>query len=173
MKTELEAATKSVDTWQKLIDYEKRLLGYADPAHVKILEMEKERLVKLQKSMKKNRARNYRTTVNNDAEGKAELNKIRLETKIFNAEEKLKALKDSSYRPIVKRISVYGRLGKNNPNAHKYRTANRYSFNNAYARIRIEDAATLDIYVTACRKVIHDYSGQPFVSYKEIYDYAY
>lgn len=96
-----------------------------------------------------NRTSVYVGSVNNDATGLAELKVLRAETKVFNASEKVKALKDVDYKPLIRKVAVNGRLGKNNPNAFKYKEANkRNGWRNAYQRIALADAATLDVYVS-------------------------
>jgi hypothetical protein len=168
MKAQIDLLRKTVATWQEQVDYEKRILGYADSAHVAVLEMNKNRLAKLEGAMKvvkPRRANTYCFTVNNTEGGKGEIENFRKECKIFNAEERIKALKEPGYVPKVKKIAVYGRLGKDNPNAAEYRAANK-GWRNAYARIRIEDAATLDVYCGTYVKETLTYGGAPFTHYR-------
>lgn len=102
-----------------------------------------------------NRSENYRFTVNNDAEGQVRIAQLRKEVRIFNAEERLKALKDSSYARQIAKVDIFGRLGKNNANAQRYRDAakkQRENFiahwgANPYQRIAMADAVTIDSYV--------------------------
>lgn len=102
----------------------------------------------------KTRSKTYNSTVTNDFEGLSVITQIRLEAKIFNLQEKIKGLSDSSYSCKHKRIALFGRLGKNNPNAHVYRTlaAKQRKTNwfgaHAYQRISMKHAATIDIYMT-------------------------
>ena len=161
MKIELDLLKKTVETWQAQVDYEKRMLGYADPAHIIVLEMQKNRLAKLEGAMKvvnKGRANSYRFSVNNTEGGKKEIAELRLSAKIFNAEEKLKALKNPGYEPKIRKVAIYGRLGKNNPNADKYKV--KTGWGNPYARIHIEDAATLDVYTTDYVKRTDQYGSR-------------
>lgn len=97
---------------------------------------------------KAKRSSTYLGSVDNTEIGNAEITQVRLDARIFNAEQKLKALKEPGYEPKIRKVALFGRLGKNNPNAEKYRSRNRNSWRNAYQRIAIADAATLDIYVT-------------------------
>lgn len=46
------------------------------------------------------------------------------------------------------RVCVKGRLGKNNPNAAKYKTLAKQKWN-AFQTIRLQDAAYFDVYVQA------------------------
>ena len=104
--------------------------------------------------MKNTRTNTYCFSVVNSDGGRVELENLRKEVKIFNAEERLKELKDPSYEGRVRKVAVFDRLGKNNPNAAKYRAANK-GWRNAYARIRIADAATLDVYMAEFQKVTY------------------
>lgn len=92
------------------------------------------------------RSSTYIGSVDNTAIGNQEIAELRLSTKIFNAEEKLKALKNPGYEPKIRKIALYARLGKNNPRAGRYKV--KTGWGNPYSRIRIEDAATIDIYAT-------------------------
>lgn len=94
------------------------------------------------------RSSTYVGTVDNRVIGKLEIDELRHEAKIFNAEERLKALKNPGYEPKIRKVAICGRLGKNNPAAATYKERNRGSWRNAYQRIALKDAATLDIYVT-------------------------
>lgn len=102
-----------------------------------------------------NRSENYRFTVNNDAEGHIHIAQLRKQVCIFNAEERLKALKDSSYARQIAKVDIFGRLGKNNTNAQSYRDAAKKHRENfmrnwgasPYQRIAIADAKTIDCYV--------------------------
>ncbi len=100
-----------------------------------------------------NRTESYRFSVTNDNTGRAHIAQLKNEIRIFNLEQKIKALKDSSYIRQVSKIDIFGRLGKNNANAQKYRDAaktqrNTWGFGaSAYQRIDLADASTLDVYV--------------------------
>jgi hypothetical protein len=99
--------------------------------------------------VKNKRTHTYKGTVNNDAEGLAELAVLRQEIKTENAGERLKALLTPGHKPKLKRVLVFGRLGKNNPNAAKYKSGETkvWRWSNAYQYIRKADAATLDLYI--------------------------
>lgn len=151
MKIEIDLLKQTVANWQAQVDYEKKFVGYADPAHVVVLEMQKNRLAKLEGAMKvvkKDRSSTYRFSVNNNENGKKEIADIRLAAKIFNAEERLNAMKNPGYVPKIRKVALFGRLGKNNPNAEIYKERNRGSWRNPYQRIALEDAATIDVYAT-------------------------
>ena len=101
-----------------------------------------------------NRTESYRFSVTNDNTGRAHIAQLKNEIRIFNLEQKIKALKDSSYIRQVSKIDIFGRLGKNNANAQKYRDARRGRVSSrawfgahAYQRIDLADASTLDVYV--------------------------
>ena len=79
-----------------------------------------------------------------------ELAALRQATKVHNAAELLKALLEPGYKADCSRVLVFGRLGKNNPNASKYKSArpHGYGFGSSgnYQYIAKADAATLDLY---------------------------
>lgn len=95
----------------------------------------------------------YHGTVDNNAEGLLELATLRQEIKVHNADERLKAMFTPGYKAKCRRVLAFGRLGKNNPNAVKYKKGGDIkskmwaSFSNAYQYIRKADAATLDLYI--------------------------
>lgn len=45
------------------------------------------------------------------------------------------------------RLSVQGRMGKNNPNAQKYKNPNRRFGGHRYQRIQLADASRVDAYI--------------------------
>lgn len=102
----------------------------------------------------KTRSSNYALTVNNNAAGHEAINDLRHKAKIFNAEERLKELTTPGYARKIQKVALYGRLGKNNPSAYKYKPA-RFSWRNPYSRIRLEDAATIDVYVNMYQQVTY------------------
>lgn len=57
-----------------------------------------------------------------------------------------KSLKEDGYRYRFK-VSLRGRLGKNNPNAEKYRLAGHYPAFNRYQMIKLADATRVDAYI--------------------------
>jgi hypothetical protein len=58
------------------------------------------------------------------------------------------------------RVQIVGRLGKNNPNAEKYKK-NVYRCYRPYSKIRVADAAYFDVYVyNRDRFYNHDYKRQ-------------
>jgi hypothetical protein len=104
--------------------------------------------------MNTNRSANYLKSIVNDQSAKDEILKVRAAARIFNLEQKLAQAKDPAHVRLVKKVDVYGRLGKNNPAALEYRhlaAKQRANFTfgaQAYQRIAIKDAATVDIYVS-------------------------
>jgi hypothetical protein len=102
------------------------------------------------------RSDNYRFTTTNDTAGHDKIAQLRKEISIWNLEEKLKSLKDPNIIRHTAKVDLFGRLGKNNPNAQGYRDSakknkNRWFGAGAYQRIAIADAATLDVYVRVIR----------------------
>jgi hypothetical protein len=100
-----------------------------------------------------NRTGSYLFSVQNDTAGHAHIAEIRQKTRVHNAEQRLMALQDPSYKPTFLKIEVKGRLGKNNPNAMIYREraksimAARFHFgSHAYQNIALKHGATLDVY---------------------------
>lgn len=98
-----------------------------------------------------NRTGTYLGSITNDAVGLAELAQVRAENKVHNATERLLKLKDPTYKSKLKRVVAFGRLGKNNPNADKYKAVRQHGWGwsniGNYQYIAKEDAATLDIYI--------------------------
>lgn len=79
----------------------------------------------------------YICTLDKNEEDSTVLSKLRSIVKEFNKHS------DAKFR-----IELKGRLGKDNPNAQKYKDAcARRWCNDAYSRIRLEDAAHVDVYV--------------------------
>jgi len=96
----------------------------------------------------KTRSKTYNSTVTNDSEGLKTIAAIRSEVKVFNLEQKILSIKDSSHIRMTKKVALFGRLGKNNPNSDVYRNkVQSYGAGN-YQRISIEHAVTIDVYVT-------------------------
>lgn len=100
-----------------------------------------------------NRTDSYLFSVQNDTEGHAHIAEIRQKTRVHNAEQRLMALQDPSYKPEFLKIEVRGRLGKNNPNAMIYRRRAQarlprgWNFGgHPYQNIDPTHAATLDVY---------------------------
>jgi len=101
----------------------------------------------------KTRSNTYYSTVVNDSAGAATIAELRNEVKIFNLQQNVKSLKNPTYVRKVQKVSLFGRLGKNNPNAWIYqalaakqRACNWYGAS-AYQRISMKHATTVDIYV--------------------------
>jgi hypothetical protein len=99
---------------------------------------------KLPSIRSRRRSSSYLGTINNDAAGLLELKEVRELVKKNNKLERTL----STGRPNIQRVRACGRLGKNNPNAEKYKIANKRSWRNAYSDILKDDAATFDLYIT-------------------------
>ena len=98
------------------------------------------------------RSKNYVGTIKNDSAGMAEYEAVKAEARAFNELQRAMA-KASGETPLVKRVDIFARLGKNNPNAALYRNKDASvrriaPWASPYQRIKREHAATLDIYVT-------------------------
>lgn len=99
--------------------------------------------------------------VKNDKDGWALIKSLRLESKIYNLHEKAHALSDPSYDPVFKRVVLFGRLGKNNPNRSKYSKVGRSSWSNPAQRISLQDAAEIAVYINPMRKMKSLYPDLP------------
>lgn len=94
------------------------------------------------------RSDSYVATIDRNNFDHAELlHELKLITKIFN--------KHSNFNF---RVQIVGRLGKNNPNASKYKN-NFYHCYRPYSKIRVADASRFDIYVYR-RECFKDYKDQ-------------
>lgn len=92
--------------------------------------------------------------VENNTDGKAIIAHLRREAKIHNMKERVREMETPGYEGRFKRVDLFGRLGKNNPNRHKYSIRNRRSIFRSHTRIRLEDAAQIAVYVnnvTRCK----------------------
>lgn len=92
----------------------------------------------------KQRTPNYVFTA--DALSVADFNKIQTIRETVSILNKI-ARQTAQYTnkdPVIYRVTVKGRLGKNNPNARKYRDSRCW---NAYQTIKLEDAAYYDVYI--------------------------
>jgi hypothetical protein len=95
------------------------------------------------------RSTTYRFTVPNTPAGLAKIADLREAVRFENAVIRKQAWNAkvenvNPHRPLRMKVAVFGRLGKDNPNRDEYRLSGRY---NAYQRIAIRHAATLDVYV--------------------------
>ena len=77
------------------------------------------------------------------AEDLAKIEEVRQTVKAINH---LQRQNDGKYA-VQYRVVLAGRLGENNPNAHKYTKANGRSNGPFYSMIRKDDAAFFDIYI--------------------------
>jgi hypothetical protein len=85
--------------------------------------------------------------VENNTDGKAVISNLRREAKIHNMKERVKEMESPGYEGAFKRVDLYGRLGKNNPNRHKYSSRNRRSIFRTHTRIALKDASHIAVYV--------------------------
>jgi hypothetical protein len=87
-------------------------------------------------------------TVANDASGNETIKQLRKEVKAHNLVERSKEVLDPTYIATFKRVDLYGRLGKNNPNSSKYKKGGpRSSFFGATPRVLLTDAVKIAVYV--------------------------
>jgi len=85
--------------------------------------------------------------VENNEVGKTTIFHLRREVKTHNLRERLKEMESPDYVGKFKRVDLYGRLGKNNPNRHKYSISSRRSIFRSHTRIRLEDASHIAVYI--------------------------
>jgi hypothetical protein len=85
--------------------------------------------------------------VKNNEAGKQYIEQLRNEVKAHNLRERLKEMESPDYVGKFKRVDLYGRLGKNNPNRHKYSISSRRSIFRSHTRIRLEDASHIAVYI--------------------------
>jgi hypothetical protein len=85
--------------------------------------------------------------VENNTDGKAVISNLRREAKIHNMKERVKEMESFDYVGKFKRVDLYGRLGKNNPNRHKYSIFSGRSIFRSHTRIRLEDASHIAVYI--------------------------
>jgi hypothetical protein len=87
-------------------------------------------------------------TVANDASGNETIKQLRKEVKAHNLVERSKEVLDPTYIATFKRVDLYGRLGKNNPNSSKYKKGGpRSSIFGATPRVLLTDAVKIAVYV--------------------------
>jgi|688.fasta_scaffold348029_2 hypothetical protein len=85
--------------------------------------------------------------VKNNEAGKQYIEQLRNEVKAHNLRERLKEMESFDYVGKFKRVDLYGRLGKNNPNRHKYSIFSGRSIFRSHTRIRLEDASHIAVYI--------------------------
>jgi hypothetical protein len=85
--------------------------------------------------------------VENNENGKTIIFHLRREVKTHNLRERLKEMESPGYEGAFKRVDLYGRLGKNNPNRHKYSVHSGRSIFRTHTRIALEDASHIAVYV--------------------------
>lgn len=105
--------------------------------------------------------------VTNDNAGWNVIRALRTEAKAYNLREKAASLLDPNYKAVYKRVVLFGRLGKNNPNRSKY-AKRPGSWRNPAQRIALADAAEIAIYINPMKKYVGSYgtnynlTSQPF-----------
>ena len=93
-------------------------------------------------------------TVTNDSSGQETIQQLRKEVKAHNLVERSKEILNPTYVATFKRVDLYGRLGKNNPNSHKYKKGGVHSnFFGASPRVLLVDSAYIAVYVNNTRRV--------------------
>ena len=92
-------------------------------------------------------------TVTNDSSGHETIQRLRKEVKAHNLIERSKEVLDPTYVATFRRVDLYGRLGKNNPNSQKYKRGGpRSSLFGATPRVILADSAYIAVYVNNTRR---------------------
>lgn len=87
--------------------------------------------------------------------------------KAYNLRERANEIMIPGYEPVFMRIALFGRLGKNNPNRHKY-AKRPGSWRNPAQRIALADAAEIAVYINPMKKYTgswgtnYNLTSQPF-----------
>jgi hypothetical protein len=84
--------------------------------------------------------------VDNNEQGKKIIAELRIAAKAHNLMERAKETLDPSYKAVFKRVDLFGRLGRNNPNRHKYSVTGRRSIFYRPIRIAMQDASYIAVY---------------------------
>ena len=84
--------------------------------------------------------------VDNNEIGKKTIADLRVKAKAHNLTERAKETLDPNYKAVFKRVDLYGRLGRNNPNRSKYSVTGRRSRWHRAVRIALEDANYIAVY---------------------------
>lgn len=113
-----------------------------------------------------NQTKRITFTVTNDASGNETIKQLRKEVKAHNLVERSKEVLDSNYVATFKRVDLYGRLGKNNPNSHKYKKGGVHAhWLGGAPRILLADSAKIAVYVNYTQRF--EYRG--WKSFKIVY----
>lgn len=91
--------------------------------------------------------------VDNNEQGKKIISELRSHAKAHNLSERAKETLDPNYKAIFKQIRTFGRLGRNNPNRHKYALANRTTY---AVHVKLQDAARIAVY---CNETVRSQFG--------------
>ena len=94
--------------------------------------------------------------VDNNSHGKAIIAALRAQAKAHNLMERAKESLDPTYRGTFKRIDLFGRLGRNNPQRHKYSVTGRRTRFYRAVRIALKDASYIAVY---CNDTVRDAFG--------------
>lgn len=81
--------------------------------------------------------------VYNNEEGKKIIAELRAAAKAHNLMERAKETLNPKYVATFKQVRTFGRLGRNNPNRHKYALANRTTY---AVHVKLQDAAKIAVY---------------------------
>jgi len=84
--------------------------------------------------------------IDNNAHGKQIIDELRNKAKAHNLMERAKELLDPAYEAVFKRVDLFGRLGRNNPNRGKYSRAGLRSPFGRAIRIPLEDSQYIAVY---------------------------
>lgn len=91
--------------------------------------------------------------VYNNEEGKKIIAELRSQAKAHNLMERAKEALNPKYVATFKQIRVFGRLGRNNPNRHKYALANRTTY---AVHVKLQDAEKIAVY---CNETVRSQFG--------------
>jgi hypothetical protein len=84
--------------------------------------------------------------VDNNEHGKKIIASLRIQAKAHNLMERAKETLDPSYEAVFKRVDLFGRLGRNNPNRYKYSVVARRRGYRRSLRISMQDAQYIAVY---------------------------
>ena len=94
--------------------------------------------------------------VDNNENGKQIIASLRAAAKAHNLTERAKETLDPNYKAVFKRVDIFGRLGRNNPNRHKYSINGRRSRFYRAVRIALNDASYIAVY---CNNTVRNQWG--------------
>jgi len=94
-------------------------------------------------------SKNYICTVDKNADGMAKIEELRQTIRAVNHIQREYA-KGTGETAVLYRVSLRGRLGRNNPSAKKYQNLRKHYRGygaHPYQTIKLADAARIDVYV--------------------------